>query len=317
LIEFDRDIAPQRAALRSYCYRLLGTLSDADDAAQETLVRAWKARDSFEGRSSLKTWLFQIGSRVCFDQLASRKRRSLPDVEGRPSSPGDPITTDEQLAWLEPAPDAWLEPEVGPEATIARKQSIALAFLVALQALPPLQRAVLVLREVLGHSAIETAEVLESTVPAVNSALQRARATLEKLPQAKPPTQAAEQSLLARYLEAWERSDVKALVSTLREDAAMVMPPMAQWFKGPQHIEAFLGQPFIFAPAVDAARFQGVSTRAAGCPAIALFRRAAPGSPWMPDSLHLLELEGDRVARVVAYVSPKLHALFGVAAPRE
>jgi RNA polymerase sigma-70 factor (ECF subfamily) len=312
VIDFDRDIAPQRTALRSYCYRLLGTLSDADDAAQEALVRAWKARESFEGRSSIKTWLFQIASRVCFDQLASRSRRSMPDLERGPSEPNAPTSPDDQLQWLEPAPDAWLEPEVGPEATIAKRQSIALAFLVALQALPPLQRAVLVLREVLGHSAIETAEVLETTVPAVNSALQRARATLETMPTAKRPTEAVEQSLLARYLAAWERSDIKALVSTLREDASLVMPPMAQWFQGAQNIAHFLAQPFLISPEADAARFKGVVTRAAGFPAIALFRRAGPDAPWQPDSLHILEFDGELLGRMVVYVTPKLHAAYGV-----
>lgn len=315
MIDFDRDIAPQRSGLRSYCYRLLGALADAEDAAQETLMRAWKARDSFEGRSSLKTWLFQIASRVCFDQLAARNKRSMPDLERGPASPSEAPSPDEQLAWLEPAPDAWLEPEVGPEATISRKQSIALAFLVAVQALPPLQRAVLVLREVLGHSALETAEILETTVPAVNSALQRARATLDKLPAARPPTAEVEQSLLSRYLEAWQRSDIKALVSTLREDASLVMPPMAQWFSGAQHIGAFLGQPFIFSPDADPARFRAVPTRAAGCPALALFRRAGPGAPWLPDSLHVLELEADRIARVAAWITPALHPAFQVALP--
>ncbi|MDP1823090.1 MAG: RNA polymerase subunit sigma-70 [Archangium sp.] len=312
MIDFDRDIAPQRTALRSYCYRLLGTLADADDAAQEALVRAWKARDRFEGRSSIKTWLFQIASRVCFDQLSSRARRSMPDLERGPASPTDPTSPDGELAWLEPAPDAWLEPEAGPEATIAKKQSIALAFLVALQALPPLQRAVLVLREVLGHSAIETAEVLESTVPAVNSALQRARATLESMPVAKRPTEAVEQSLLARYLNAWERSDIKALVSTLREDASLVMPPMAQWFAGAENIAKFLAQPFLVAPEADAARFKGVVTRASGFPAVALFRRASPDAPWLPDSLHVLELDGELLGRLVIYVTPALHAAYGV-----
>ena len=314
MIDFDRDIAPQRNALRSYCYRLLGTLADADDAAQEALVRAWKARESFEGRSSIKTWLFQIASRVCFDQLASRSRRTMPDRERGPASPSEPTSPDEQLQWLEPAPDAWLEPEVGPEATIAQRQSIALAFLVTLQALPPLQRAVLVLREVLGHSAIETAEVLETTVPAVNSALQRARATLETMPTAKRPTQAVEQSLLSRYLNAWERSDIKALVSTLREDASLVMPPMAQWFQGAQNIATFLAQPFMVSPGTDADRFKGVVTRAAGFPAIALFRRAGPEAPWLPDSLHVLETDGDAVGRMVIYVTPALHAAYGITA---
>ena len=310
MIDFDRDIAPQRTALRSYCYRLLGTLADADDAAQETLVRAWKARESFEGRSSVKTWLFQIGSRVCFDLLNSRARRSLPDHERGPASPAEPTSPDTELAWLEPAPDAWLEQEVGPEATIARRQSIALAFLVTLQALPPLQRAVLVLREVLGHSAIETAEVLESTVAAVNSALQRARATLESLPEPRRPTEAVEQSLLARYLNAWERSDIKALISTLREDASLVMPPMGQWFQGVKNIAVFLAQPFIFSSDADPARFKAVATRAAGCPAIAVFRRMAPDAPYVPDSLHLLEIDGEGVSRMVAFLTPTLHAVW-------
>ncbi len=315
MIDFDRDIAPHRSAVRSYCYRLLGTLSDADDAAQEALLRAWKAREGFEGRASLKTWLFQIASRVCFDQLSSRKRHSMPDLERGPSSPTAPTSPDEELKWLEPAPDAWLEPQVGPDATIAQRESIALAFLVALQALPALQRAVLVLREVLGHSAIETAEILESSVPAVNSALQRARATLDDSPAAKRPTEEAEQAMLTRYLEAWTRSDIKALVSTLREDASLVMPPMAQWFVGARNIGTFFSLPFLIAPQADAARFKAVATRAAGCPAIALFRRTGPDAPWTPDSLHVLELRGDRIGRIAVWVTSALHSKFGVDQP--
>jgi RNA polymerase sigma-70 factor (ECF subfamily) len=168
---------------------------------------------------------------------------------------------------------------------------------------------------VLGHSAIETAEILESTVPAVNRALQRARATLDETPTAKRPTEEAEQAMLTRYLEAWTRSDIRALVSTLRDDASLVMPPMAQWFVGARNIGTFFSQPFLLAPQADAARFKAVATRAAGCPAIALFRRAAPDAPWAPDSLHVLELRGDRIGRIAAWVTPALHAKFGVDQP--
>ncbi|MEW5737584.1 MAG: RNA polymerase subunit sigma-70 [Myxococcota bacterium] len=312
---FERQVAPHRAALRGYCYRLLGALADAEDAVQDTLVRAWKAIDSFEGRSSLKTWLFQIASRVCFDALASRPRRALSLGEGTPFRPEDPITVDEQLQHLEPAPDAWLEPDVGPEARIERKQSIGLAFLVALQDLPAQQRAVLVLREVLGLSAAEAAEVLDTTVAGVNSALQRARASLDEKPQAlRVVTEGTEQELLSRYLRAWEASDVQQLVATLKDDVTLTMPPMAQWYRGARDVMRVLSQPFILAPKDDAARFKALPTRAAGLPAAAVYRRAGPGQPYLPDSIHVLQVSGDRVGLVVAWLVPTLPARFGLPA---
>lgn len=163
-------------------------------------------------------------------------------------------------------------------------------------------------------AGLETAEVLDSSVPAVNSALQRARATLASTPTPRPSTEAAEQSMLSRYLNAWEKSDIKALISTLRDDASLVMPPMPQWFKGAQNIEAFLTQPFIFDTQADAGRYKGVFTRASGFPAIALFRRPSPGAPWVPDSLHVLELDGEKLGRMVVYVTPSLHPAFGISA---
>lgn len=243
------DLEPQlegyRTELRGYCYRMLGSPFEADDAVQETMVRAWKALDRFEGRSSLRSWLYRIATNVCFDQLDGRQRRALPmDLEG-------PSTPDSHLAppliestWVQPVADGRVIPDDGDPAELAvSRESIRLAFVAALQRLPSRQRAVLILREVLRWHADEVAQLLDTTVASVNSALQRARATLAASDLSDSdgyePDDDEQAALLARYVEAFERYDVEALVALIHEDATFDMPPFPLWLRGTEDIAAW------------------------------------------------------------------------------
>lgn len=309
--QFEAQVAPHRRALLAYSYRMLGSWSDAEDAVQEALVRAWKNLDALQGRDALRSWLFQIATRTCLDLLGQRKRRHLPDEVSPPAQPGDAPTPDPLHDYLEPAPASALDLEPGPESVVSRRQSVALAFLVTLQALPATQRAALVLKDVLGFSAEETAKHLDTTVAAVNSLLQRARASLDEASPrwARRAGEEKEKELLGKYLRVWESSDVAGLVSLLREDATLTMPPMALWFAGAQPIMGFFGQA-LFAPTVDPQRFKATIVEAAGHPAIAISMRKTPDAPWEPNSVHLVEAEGDRLVHLVAWVDPKLTARF-------
>jgi len=313
---FEALVQPLERGLRADCDRMLGSLAEADDAAQEALLRAWKGLAGFEGRAQLRTWLYQIATRVCLDAAQSRKARTLPTAVHPAAPEGAMPAPDLENAYLDPAPDAYLDDgPVGPDVRVERKEGVALAFLVTLQALPASQRAVLVLRDVLGLQASEVAELLETTVPAVNSALQRARATLEARGDRPPSLHAseeAERSMLEKYLQVWETSDVPALVRLLRDDAVLTMPPMAQWFAGPGSIAAFLGR--IAFPPGDPQRFRAVRLRSMGLPGLAVYRRERPGAPWVADTVHLLELDGERIARFHVWVVPSLVTRFGLAA---
>jgi len=308
---FEAEVAPHRRALLAYCYRMLGSWSDAEDAVQEALVRAWKGLAGFEGRSQVRAWLFQIATRTCLDLIAQRKRRHLPDEVHPPAKPGDAPAPDPLHDYLEPAPLSALDLAPGPETVVSRRESVALAFMVTLQALPGTQRAALVLKDVLGFSAEETAQQLDSSVPAVNSLLQRARASLDEAsPRWKRRAgEAKERELLGRYLRVWESSDVTGLVSLLREDATLTMPPMALWFQGAPAIRGFYGAA-LFAPQVDAQRYRAVPVEAAGHLALAISSRPSPQAPWAPSALQLLEAEGDQLVHLVAWVDPALTARF-------
>src|SRR5262245_41069451 len=248
---YGRLVEPLRGELHAHCYRMLGSVHDAEDALQEALIRAWRGLPRFEGRSSLRSWLYRIATNTCLDAIARRPRRVLP-VDYGPAAdphagPGEPIV---ESVWIEPYPDEKLGLEDGfaaPEARYERRESVELAFVAALQNLPARQRAVLILREVLGFSARETAETLETTTAAANSALQRARAALdERLP--KQSQQATLRALgdervrdiVERYVEAWDRGDVEAVVSMLAQDAAFTMPPLRTWYRGRDAIAVFL-----------------------------------------------------------------------------
>jgi RNA polymerase sigma-70 factor (ECF subfamily) len=289
------ELERHRGALVGHCYRMLGSAAEADDAVQETLVRAWRGLGGFDGRSSLRTWLTRIATRVCLDALADRSRRERPVTLGPAGTEHDALVEYPRTHWLEPIPDAVAVPADGdPAERAALRESIRLAFVAALQRLPPRQRAAVLLADVLGWPAVEIADALEATVPAVNSALQRARATLAA---SAPPERGTadlspeQRALLARYVDAFERYDVDALAALVREDATLSMPPYALWLRGPAALKAwFLGR------GIGCRGSRLVPTAANGLPAFGQYRAGGPGEPHRPWSLIVLELEGDRIA---------------------
>jgi RNA polymerase sigma-70 factor, ECF subfamily len=276
---FRALVEPYRRTLEVHCYRMLGSVHDAEDAAQETLLRAWRSLDRFEGRSSVNTWLYRIATNVCLDELERRPKRAEPVVEPYP---------DERLDEAE-------EPLADPAARYAAREGMELAFLTAIQWLPGRQRAVLILRDVLGWSAAEVADLLGTSRAAANSALQRARATIEGELGVRPvtPARAGEQDLLRRYVDAWEQADIAALVALLREDAVMTMPPQPA-IQGAAEIGAFMER--------VAARFDLVATPSAANrqPAVALHERTGDGG-LVPHRLLLLDVEDGRIAQVHAF----------------
>jgi RNA polymerase sigma-70 factor (ECF subfamily) len=282
------QLETHRVALTGHCYRMLGSAVDADDAVQETMVRAWKSSGRFEGRSSLRTWLYRIATNVCLDALADGARRARSIEEGPMGSIDDVLEARPRTHWLEPIPDARAVPaDADPAEKALLRQSIRMAFVAALQHLPPKQRAALLLTEVVGQSAAEVATSLDTSVAAVNSALQRARATLSAKNQSTTPSpeHGVQPALVDRYVAAFERYDMNALMSLLHEDATISMPPYTLWLRGHATLRAWL------------------LGRGAGCRGSRLVPIAASGSPAFgqyrlsPDGRHrawaLIVLEGD------------------------
>ncbi|HSF03797.1 MAG TPA: sigma-70 family RNA polymerase sigma factor [Solirubrobacterales bacterium] len=315
----DADFEAYRVELTGYAYRMLGSAFEAEDAVQETFVRAWRALDRFEGRSSLRSWLYRIATNVCLDMLGSRERRA------RPMDLGPALTADHPLGaplmesmWVEPAPDARILPTDGDPAEIsALRESVRLAFVAALQHLPPRQRAVLILREVLGFSAREVAEALETTVASVNSALQRARETVEeRLPEESQ--QATLRSLgddrvrtvVEAYVEAWERGDIDALRALLTADAVFSMPPWSSWWRGRETLARFANDAVgVCSEALS------VPTHANGQPAIAYYSLDAESGRYTATAIDVLTLEGPRIKEITAFVGDRAFPYFGL--PRE
>jgi RNA polymerase sigma-70 factor (ECF subfamily) len=306
------DLEVHRRSLTGHCYRMLASSTDAEDAVQETMVRAWRALDRFDGRAALRTWLYRIATNVCLDMLNERSRRERPMALGPSGTIDDELVVRDRMHWLEPVPDARALPaSADPGELAVLKQSIRLAFVAALQHLPPRQRAALLLTEVLGLSAAEVAETLEMTTAAVNSALQRARATVSTrdLQQAHDEALTAEQAeMLDRYVEAFERYDVDALAALLREDATFSMPPYALWLRGPEPVRGWL-----------AGRGRGcrgsrlVRTAANGLPAFGQYRVGREPGTWTPWGLVVLELDGARIAGWNTYLdTERLFPLFGL-----
>ncbi|QAY69420.1 sigma-70 family RNA polymerase sigma factor [Xylanimonas protaetiae] len=301
----DEDLASTLDAYRSeltgYCYRLLGGASDADDAVQETMLRAWRAYDRFEGRSSLRSWLYRIATNVCFDQLGSAAhRRERPMGLGAAQPPelerfGDVLPEER---WVEPVPDDAVLPRSGDPAQMAvGHESIRLAFVAALQHLPPRQRAVLVLREVLRWSAAEVSDLLDMSVAAVNSALQRARATLgEKAPTpettAPLPGEAWRDALLERYLDAFERYDMDELVKLLREDALLNMPPYSMWVQGRSNVVTWM-----LGPGAECRGSRCIPVRANGSPAFGQYRPDLAHGGYYAWGLTVLEVDAEGLVR--------------------
>jgi RNA polymerase sigma-70 factor (ECF subfamily) len=305
------EIEQHRRELTGYCYRMLGSGFEAEDAVQETMVRAWKNIDGFEGRSALRSWLYRIATNVCLDMLRSRQRRARPMDLGPSGTAeaflGAPLP---EAAWIQPIPDDRVLPEDGDPAELtAARETIRLAFVTALQHLPARQRAVLILREVLKWRASEVAELLDTSVPSVNSALQRARATLAARPvdvDAAEPADADQQALIARYVDAFERYDVSELVTLLRDDAIMSMPPFPLWLRGPEEIgRFFLGQ------GIGCRGSKLIAVAANGGYAFGSYKPADDGTrrPW---AIQVIEVSGDRIVGHHNFLGPELFPVFGL-----
>lgn len=306
----QEELERYRGELRGYCYRMLGSTFDADDAVQETMVKAWQGLDRFEGRSSTRSWLYRIATNVCLDSLRAKKRRALPmDLAGPGSASSDVGAPLPQEVWVEPIPDGDL---VDPAQSAVFRDSVRLAFVAALQHLPPKQRAVLILREVLCWQASEVAELLDTTVASVNSALQRARATLGEraLSEASPsaPLQDGDRELLARYVSAFEAYDIPSLVSLLSEDAGFSMPPLPLWLRGPQDVaEFYLGT------GIGCKGSRLVPTFANGCAAFGHYKPADDGDGYLPWALQVVEVSGGRLVHLHHFLdTPALFPRFGL-----
>jgi RNA polymerase sigma-70 factor (ECF subfamily) len=296
-----------RKPLRRHCYRMLGGLHDADDAVQETFLRAWRGLDGFAG-GSLRAWLTRIATRACLDALDRRaaERRWLPDALD-PAATAGPGAADDVL-WIEPLPDEAIDEAPGPEARYAAREAVRLAFVAAIQTLPPRQRAALLLADVLGWPAAEAAETLEVTPAALNSALQRARATLARgAPPPRGPA-ATEVALLDRYLRAWEAHDLDGLVATLKADAACVMPPWRLWLNGREAIAAFFAEAWSGCPGLRL-----IPISANDEPGFAVYQRA-PGGGWNANALHVLTPEGAALTRMTLFLDfdGRLFEAFGL-----
>jgi len=312
---FEALIASHRAELHAHCYRMLGSVHDADDAMQDTMLRAWRAIGRFEGRSSLRSWFYTIATNVCLTQLQRRPKRVLPLDYGPAAAgdepPGRPVV---ESVWVEPYPDELIGLQDGyaaPEARYEQREGIELAFIAALQHLAPNQRAVLILREVLGFSANETADLLETSVASINSALQRARAAVDE----RVPDRTQQQTLrtlgddqlkelVDRYVDAWERNDVEAFTAMLAEDATFAMPPLATWYSTRDGISTWAR----LASMSGAWRWRAVYVRANGQPALGFYSWDEGQQAFMPFALNVLTFKGREVSNVTAFIARSIES---------
>jgi RNA polymerase sigma-70 factor (ECF subfamily) len=307
---FGRLVEAYRSELHAHCYRMLGSVHDAEDALQDALLRAWRGVARFEGRSSLRSWLYKIATNTCLDAIARRPKRVLPIDYGPPTDPHDgPQAPIVESVWVEPYPDERLGVEDGfaaPEARYEQREAVELAFIAALQHLPANQRAVLILREVLGFSAKEAAEALETTTASVNSALQRARKTVdERLPeQSQQATLRAlgdegVRSVVQSYVDAWDRGDIEGVVSMLTEDAAFAMPPAPSWHRGSEALTAFLR----VGPLSGEWRWRHLLVHANGQPALAFYSWDVEEGAYLPFALNVLTIRDGLISDVTAFIA--------------
>src|SRR5690348_10077360 len=312
--EFARLTDPFRAELLAHCYRMLGSVHDAEDQVQETMLRAWRSFGQFEGRASLRTWLYRIATNACLRAIETRRRRPLPSGLGQPGEdPAGPMAAARpEVPWLGPFPDALLSADLGdPAAVAASRAGIRLAFIAALQYLPARQRAVLILRDVLGWRAAEVAELLGTTATATNSALQRARAQLQQVApdqdELREPADPGDLALLDRYATAFENADIAALTGLLRDDAVLEMPPLPAWFSGPEPIGLFLRAHVLRQPG----DFRMLPVAANGQPALAGYRRGPDGS-YHANMIEVLTISASRITHVAAFLDPTLFPAFAL-----
>lgn len=303
---FEQLVEPYQRELRVHCYRILGSFEDAEDMLQETFVRVWKRLDSFEGRSSLRAWLYKIATNACLDALDSRRVRGLPRELYAQGNPNNPLPQPaREVIWIEPFPDALVDPQpnIYPEARYEVLESITLAFMAALQKLPGRQRAALLLCDVLGWRSAEAAEILDMTTAAINSALQRARETM-KQPVERKSTSARlnEQlsALLSRYVAAWEAADSAALVAVLREDVALTMPPIPVWYGGGVDVKMFLDGYLFKDP--ELRRMKLMPAQINGSPSFVVYHPDASGVH-RAAALHILTIENGEITEINDYLS--------------
>jgi RNA polymerase sigma-70 factor, ECF subfamily len=312
---FERLAEPLRREIKLHCYRMLGSLHEAEDAVQETYLRAWRSFETFE-RGAFRAWLYKIATNVSLDVLASRKhvQRLLPDQHAPATTEMPDGTPATDVAWLEPYPDSNLEgiadDAPNPEARYSSREAVKLAFVAAIQELPPRQRAALILCDVLGWAAAEAATLLGGSTASINSALQRARGTLAKRypdgrPAQAPRPDAAQQTLLERYLRAWEGLDLDSFVSLLKEDATYTMPPLPQWYAGREAIRAFFGWAW-----KSYSGLRLVPTAANRQPAFAVYSRSGAEGPWAAHSIQVLSLEQNTISGLTLFVKPTGPQLF-------
>lgn len=326
-VQFSELAEPYRRELQVHCYRILGSLHDAEDMVQETMLRAWRRLDTYEGRASFRAWLYKIATNACLDLLDQRRRRArrlLPFNLFSPADPHSPIeppTT--EIFWLEPLPDEWLADAstLNPEAHYSRQESISLAFLTALQVLPPRQRAALILKDVLDWTTNEIADLLDTSTSSVNSALHRARVALasgyeDHKPQNQQVHPADEQTrtALEKYVQAWETADVNGLVALLKQDATLSMPPSPSWYAGRENIGSFVAHSVFvnegMFPGPASGRWKLLLVRANGQPAAAVYQRVENGA-YYPFGIHVLSLEGEKVTQITSFIDPSLPGYFG------
>jgi len=317
---FARLAEPFRRELQVHCYRMLGSIEDAEDAVQETYLRAWARLESFAGRASFRAWLYGIATNASLDALRRKKARRWPSDVAGPADPANYALAGVDLPWLQPYPDRLLDAaapaDAEPEAAVTARETIELAFLAAIQRLPSRQRAVLVLRDVLDWSVRNTAAALGMTPAAVNSALQRAHATLaEHLSMGRgewrSSSSAAERALLQQFVTAWERADTAALVRLLRNDAGLVMPPSLTWFAGREAIERFFRQQVF---GVRGPNWRLLPTAANRQPAFGLYWRASDDVAYRPFAVGALRTTGDLIDEIALFVDPQLFMPFALPA---
>jgi RNA polymerase sigma-70 factor, ECF subfamily len=315
--ELELQLEAHRRELNAYCYRMLASSFEAEDAVQETMVRAWRSIDRFEGRAALRTWLYRIATNVCLDMLNGRERRARPMDLGPAREPVlANLNTLPEVTWIEPIPDSSVVSESGdPAELVVSRETIKLAFVAALQHLPAQQRAVLILREVLRWKATEVAELLDTSVAAVNSSLQRARATIEASDigqtEGPAPMDEAQSALLARYVDAFERYDIESLTALLHEDATQSMPPYDLWLRGRDDIFTWW-----FGPGIGCSGSRLLPTVAAnGSPAFGQYKPRAGGDGYEPWALQVLEIKDGRFVELSFFLdTARLFPLFGLPA---
>ncbi len=312
---FRTDLEPHRRAITLHCYRMLGSFQDAEEIAQESLLRGWQRLEELRSSGATKAWLYRIATNACLDRLKGRRRRALPDQVAPPADPERPLGLPaHQEPWVEPAPDALLDvpddPRRRPDARASARESISLAFITALQLLPPKQRAALLLVDVLGWRPREAADLLKTTEVSVNSLLQRARNKLEtRRAEPEPPATPDDAALLARFIATWESGDLAAFTALLAEDAVLSMPPQPEWYAGRAAIRRF----FERIRATDPRQYRLVPLRANGSPAVALYARTGEGGAYQAAGITVLSTgQGGSISRMTRFSMPRLFPRFGL-----